>query len=397
MRHQSQNNNSRASVRPSQTTPRTTTAIRFAALCLLMAVASASGRPDEMTGAMYKFPPHTDPMPWLKRNKHHIEALLRWAKRLNKSIIKESWEDKRLRCRYMVRTIHREGPLGVFWNTVKYNDLCNYRDCKIYGESEQRQRYANKLLNDRWLQSDYYSIPGRNEKIFESEKKKLTEKFFVEKNFESEKKSGKSTIAGNQIILQIGQDIEANWKGKGKWYSAVVTDIEAEGKFGVRYKRERSGDKETVTSDNIRALPTGIAPYLTMEESSNIRATPIWYEHYGDSTRVYRYPFTKAPLGLTIQDDRYKKAIATNVRNKGCRKQGILNGCQILSVKSRDGKSPDALTKCSIEEFLQNAYLPITISFLIPEATNGMTMNSSSSSFCQYAYSSSSSCAPTNR
>jgi len=252
MRHQSQNNNSRASVRPSQTTPRTTTAIRFAALCLLMAVASASGRPDEMTGAMYKFPPHTDPMPWLKRNKHHIEALLRWAKRLNKSIIKESWEDKRLRCRYMVRTIHREGPLGVFWNTVKYNDLCNYRDCKIYGESEQRQRYANKLLNDRWLQSDYYSIPGRNEKIFESEKKKLTEKFFVEKNFESEKKSGKSTIAGNQIILQIGQDIEANWKGKGKWYSAVVTDIEAEGKFRVRYKQD--GVPESVTSDNIRAL-----------------------------------------------------------------------------------------------------------------------------------------------
>jgi len=294
MRHQSQNDNSRASVRPSQTTPRTTTAIRFAALCLLMAVASASGRPDEMTGAMYKFPPHTDPMPWLKRNKHHIEALLRWAKRLNKSIIKESWEDKRLRCRYMVRTIHREGPLGVFWNTVKYNDLCNYRDCKIYGESEQRQRYANKLLNDRWLKSDYY------------------------------------------------------------------------------------GGKETVTSDNIRALPTGIVPYhnVTMEESSNRRA-PCYDVYSGGSyigrsgdyeycTRVYRHPFTEAPLELTIQDDRYKKAIATNVRNKGCRKQGILNGCQILSVKSRDGKSPDALTKCSIEEFLQNAYLPITISFLIP-------------------------------
>jgi len=56
---------------------------------------------------------------------------------------------------------------------------------------------------------------------------------------------------------QIGQDVAANWKGKGTWYKAVITNIEAEGKFRVRYTDFGRHTYETVTLDSIRALPGG--------------------------------------------------------------------------------------------------------------------------------------------
>merc|ERR1711964_520166 len=52
--------------------------------------------------------------------------------------------------------------------------------------------------------------------------------------------------------FQMGQKVLANWRGKGKWYNAVITNIEADDKFAVYY--EEDDKKETVTSDNIRAL-----------------------------------------------------------------------------------------------------------------------------------------------
>merc|ERR1711964_605169 len=58
---------------------------------------------------------------------------------------------------------------------------------------------------------------------------------------------------------QIGQDVAANWKGKGTWYKAVITNIAAEGKFKVRRyssianRRYTDSMEETVTLDSIRA------------------------------------------------------------------------------------------------------------------------------------------------
>merc|ERR1711964_457831 len=52
--------------------------------------------------------------------------------------------------------------------------------------------------------------------------------------------------------FETGQEVLADWRGKGKWYNAVITNIEADGKFAIHYEEEEK--KETVTSDTIRAL-----------------------------------------------------------------------------------------------------------------------------------------------
>merc|ERR1712000_699346 len=78
-----------------------------------------------------------------------------------------------------------------------------------------------------------------------------------------------------RMYCQIGQDIEANWRGKGKWYSAVVTDIKAEGKFEVRYKDD--GIEETVTSDNIRYPPCSERPCCSTKPSKSSICVITWW------------------------------------------------------------------------------------------------------------------------
>ena len=62
----------------------------------------------------------------------------------------------------------------------------------------------------------------------------------------------------NAVAFSVGDEVEANYRSKGKWYAAKVLAVQADGAYAVRYF---DGDRESnLAAERLRSLEGGVQP-----------------------------------------------------------------------------------------------------------------------------------------